>query len=65
MSRCASNFVPMGHTRPKSHVSWLTIQLRNLVVVFFLERVAVSESGRGNPLTRTVAVGNLTPRLAI
>jgi len=42
MSRCVCSFVPMGHTRPNSHASWLTIQLRNLVVVFFLERVAVS-----------------------
>jgi len=45
MSRCVCSFVPMGLTRPTSHVSWFTTQLRNLVVVFFLERVAVSESG--------------------
>jgi len=37
----------LRRTRPTFHVDWLTFQPRNLVVAFFLEGGAVSESGRG------------------
>jgi len=44
--RYSCTFAPVRHTRPTFHVNWLTFQLRNLVVAYFLWALGC-ESSRG------------------